>query len=63
LRTTLFWTIKQRVVLIHLTDVSVQPIKPIFRVKNPRIIGFLTVEDWPDRFARNVRKDLPLLVA
>jgi len=63
LRTALFWVITQRVVVPPLTDVSVQAIGPIFRVKNPRIIGFLTLEDWPDGFSRNVRKDLPLLVA
>jgi len=30
------------------------------RVKNPRILGFLTVEDGTDRLSQNASKELPL---
>jgi len=48
LRTALLWAITQQVVVITF-DISVQPIGPAFlSVKNPKSLGFLTLDDWTD---------------
>jgi hypothetical protein len=48
--TALFWAVKQRAA-VFITQVSGQPIGPIFRGQ-----GFLTPEDGTDRLSRNVGK-------
>jgi len=50
LRIAPYWAVTQRVVVIP-SDVSGQPIGPIFKGK----------EDWTDRLSRNVGKELQLL--
>jgi hypothetical protein len=36
---------------------------PVSKVKNPRLLELLTLEDGTDTSSRNVGKDLPLLAA
>jgi hypothetical protein len=44
------------------TDVSGQPIGPIFKVQEVQE-NFLALEDWADKSTRNVGTDLPLYAA
>jgi len=66
MRSAVFWAITERKLQI-LTDVSEQPIGPIFEGQEiregRRKRDFLTPEDGTDKFSRNVGKELPLLAA
>ena len=71
LRTALFWVNMQEVVVIFSTDVTGQPIGPIFRgqesldswILDPKNSCIHDSEDGTDKLSRNVRKKLKLLAA
>jgi len=58
MRTMLFWAIMQQVVAV--TDVSGQPISPIFKVKYP---SFLTLADGTNRLYQHIGRELLSLTA
>ena len=52
MRNALLWAVTQRVGVISYTDVSGQPIGPVFKRQEE---GLLAPEDGTDRYYRNVR--------
>jgi hypothetical protein len=65
MRTSLFWAITRRVVLIYyrLFEQTVGPILGIQELDNNFFFGPLNVGDGPDKLSRNVGNKLPLLAA
>jgi hypothetical protein len=60
MRWALFWDFTQRKMVVFFTDVSVQPICPIFEWQAVQDLDCFILEYWNDRLFRNVGKKLPI---
>jgi hypothetical protein len=52
MRSSLFWDVTQHKLVV--TDVSGQPVGPVFRGQVVQEPDFLTIKNWTDRLSRNV---------